>query len=131
MFLIGAISFADIETELRRSADVMLLLLGMMVIIAVAERAGVYEHFAEWSARPERGSAALLTAIVFILGAVVTTVFSLVVMLIVVTPIVYSIAVRRRLKPMPFMFACTFVANINSLLLPISNLNQISSSSTI
>lgn len=125
MFIIGAISVADIQTEVRKSADILLFLLGMMVLTAVTERAGVYEHLAEWSARLARGSGTLLYANVFILGAVVTTLLSLDVMIIVVTPIVYSIAVRRRLEPMPFMFACTFVANTGSLLLPISNLTNL------
>ena len=125
MFVVGAISIADIEAELRKSADILFFLLGMMVLTAVTERAGVYEHLAEWSARLARGSGTLLYANVFILGAIVTTLLSLDVMIIVVTPIVYSIAVRRRLEPMPFMFACTFVANTGSLLLPISNLTNL------
>ena len=88
MFVVGAISIADIEAELRKSADILFFLLGMMVLTAVTERAGVYEHLAEWSARLARGSGTLLYANVFILGAIVTTLLSLDVMIIVVTPIV-------------------------------------------
>ncbi|MCC6791543.1 MAG: hypothetical protein IT336_07665 [Thermomicrobiales bacterium] len=125
MLLIGAVSLHDIGEELEQSADILLFLFGMMVLTAVTERAGVYEHLAEWSARLARGSGTLLFANVFVLGAVVTTLLSLDVMVIVVTPIVYTMAVRRRLDPLPFMFACTFVANTGSMLLPISNLTNL------
>jgi arsenical pump membrane protein len=111
--------------DVRDSADILFFLLGMMAITAATERAGVYEHLAEWSARLARGSGTLLFANVFILGALVTTLLSLDVMVIVVTPIVYQIAVHRRLDPLPFMFACAFVANTGSMLLPISNLTNL------
>src|SRR6478752_5424573 len=63
----------------------------------------------------------LLFCSVFLLGALITALLSLDVTVIVLTPIVYTVAVRRRLDPIPFLFACTFVANTVSLALPISN----------
>lgn len=125
MALIGAVSLHDVGEELRQSADILLFLFGMMLLTAVTERAGVYEHLAEWAARLARGSGTLLFANVFVLGAIVTTLLSLDVMVIVVTPIVFTMAVRRKLDPLPFMFACTFVANTGSMLLPISNLTNL------
>lgn len=125
MLLVGAVAPVQALDEVRQSADVLLFLLGMMVLTAATERAGVYEHLAEWCARLARGSGTLLFANVFVLGALVTTLLSLDVMVIVVTPIVYAVAVRRRIDPLPFMFACTFVANTGSMLLPISNLTNL------
>jgi arsenical pump membrane protein len=125
MLAIGAISLHDARIELDRSADILLFLLGMMVVTAVAETAGVFEHLAEWSARLARGSGTLLFVNVFLLGAIVTSLLSLDVMVIVITPIVFAIAARRRLDPLPFMFACAFVANTGSMLLPISNLTNL------
>jgi arsenical pump membrane protein len=125
MLLTRAVSPRQAVDEVRHSGDVLLFLLGMMILTAATERAGVYEHLAEWCARLARGSGTLLFANVFVLGALVTTLLSLDVMIIVVTPIVYTIAVRRRLDPLPFMFACTFIANTGSLLLPISNLTNL------
>jgi arsenical pump membrane protein len=62
---------------------------------------------------------------VFLLGAVITALLSLDVTVVVLTPIVYSVTMRRRIDALPFMFACTFVANTASLILPISNLTNL------
>jgi arsenical pump membrane protein len=62
---------------------------------------------------------------VFILGAVITALLSLDVTVIMLSPIVYAIAVRRRLDALPFMFVCTFVANTASLVFPVSNLTNL------
>ncbi len=44
---------------------------------------------------------------------------------VVLTPIVYAVTMRRRIDALPFMFACTFVANTASLILPVSNLTNL------
>jgi arsenical pump membrane protein len=44
---------------------------------------------------------------------------------IVVTPIVYALTQRLEIEPLPYLFACAFVANTASLFLPISNLTNI------
>ena len=55
----------------------------------------------------------------------ITALLSLDVTVVVLTPIVYSVAIRRRIDALPFLFACTFVANTASLVLPISNLTNL------
>ena len=47
MLTIGAVSLGKAADEVRTSADILLFLLGMMVLTAVTERAGVYEHLAD------------------------------------------------------------------------------------
>ncbi len=39
----------------------------------------------------------------------------------ILTPIVYSLVTRLRLPVLPFLFACTFIADSASFLLPVSN----------
>jgi len=125
MLLIGAARPGDVVAVLRETWDVLLFLLGMMVLTGLAERAGVFERLAEACVWLARGSGWLLFVNVFLLGALTTTLLSLDVTVIMLTPIVYALAVRRRLDALPFMFACTFVANTASLLLPISNLTNL------
>jgi arsenical pump membrane protein len=43
----------------------------------------------------------------------------------VLTPILFEMAVRRRGDAVPYLFACTFVANTASLNLLISNLTNL------
>jgi Na+/H+ antiporter NhaD/arsenite permease-like protein len=39
----------------------------------------------------------------------------------ILTPIVYSLVTRLRLPVLPYLFACTFIADTASFLLPVSN----------
>ena len=119
------VSFHDIVDILRQTANVLLFLIGMMVITGIAERAGVFDMLAIRAARSARGSGHLLLLNVFILGAVITAFLSLDVTIIVLTPIVYAVVARLDIDPVPYLFACVFVANTASLFLPMSNLTNI------
>lgn len=125
MVAAGPMRLGDIPAVLGETADVVLFLAGMMVLSALVEGAGLFELLAEGCARLARGSGVALFCLVFLLGAVVTALLSLDVTVIVLTPIVFAVATRRRLDPLPFVFACTFVANTASLALPISNLTNL------
>ncbi len=125
MLLTRVVSITSAWHEVRHSGDILLFLLGMMVLTTIVEPSGVFDYLAEGCARLARGSGPLLLANTFLMGAVVTTLLSLDAMIIVMTPIMYALTTRRKLDPIPFMFACVFVANTGSLLLPISNLTNL------
>jgi arsenical pump membrane protein len=125
MFLAGAVGPADVVATLRETWDVLAFLLGMMALTWLAEEAGVFDRLAGWVARGARGNGLALFALVFALAAAVTALLSLDVTVLILTPVVYALTVRLRLDALPFMFACTFVANTGSLLLPISNLTNL------
>ena len=125
MLLLGAVTLPVAEDVLHQTADILLFLLGMMVLTWLAEQAGVFEWLAESMARLSRGSGPLLYGLVFLLAAVVTALLSLDVTVLILTPIIYALSQQRRLDAIPFVFACTFVANTGSLVLPISNLTNL------
>lgn len=125
MLLVSPLALGDLPDVLRETADVLLFLAGMMALTILVEHAGVFAHLAEATARLARGNGILLFCNVFLLGAIVTALLSLDVTVIMLTPIIYLVAKRRGLDPVPFMFACTFVANTASLALPISNLTNL------
>jgi arsenical pump membrane protein len=58
---------------------------------------------------------------VFILGTLITMIFSNDATALILTPIVYVLVTRLRLPVLPYLFACTFIADTASFLLPISN----------
>ncbi|MDB5081429.1 MAG: hypothetical protein JWP00_3353 [Chloroflexi bacterium] len=59
---------------------------------------------------------------VFILGALISTFLSNDATALILTPVVfYTLTTRLRLNPLPFMFACTFIADTASFTLPVSN----------
>jgi arsenical pump membrane protein len=125
MVLLGPMRLGDVPDVIRETADVLFFLAGMMVLTVLVEQAGVFEVLAEWCARIAGGSGIALFCLVFLLGALVTALLSLDVTVIVLTPIVYAVTLRRGLNALPFMFACTFVANTASLVFPISNLTNL------
>jgi arsenical pump membrane protein len=125
LLALGLLAPADLLGAARETAGVLLFLLGMMVLSTVLEMAGVFAWAAAYAARASRGSGRRLLVNVFVLGAVVTALLSLDVTVIVLTPIVYATVVALRVDPVPYLYACTFVANTGSLVFPMSNLTNL------
>jgi arsenical pump membrane protein len=59
--------------------------------------------------------------LIYLLGIVVTTVLSNDATAVVLTPAVYAVMKRAKGDPSPYLFACAFIANAASFVLPISN----------
>lgn len=110
---------------LSETADPLVLLVGMMSLSAVAEKAGVFGWAASVAVRAGGGRTARLFMLVFGVGCLTTAVLSLDATAIVLTPIVYGAVSGLGLKPLPFMFACVYAANTASLFLPVSNLTNL------
>ncbi|MFZ2998447.1 arsenic transporter [Sphingobium sp.] len=101
--------------------DVYLFLIGMMLLSEAARVHGLFDWTAAWAVRHAHGSPTRLFALVFAVGVVVTTFLSNDATAVVLTPAVYAAARRGRVDPLPLLFACAFVANAASFVLPISN----------
>lgn len=121
----GLVSVREVGGIVWETHDALFLLLGMMALSSAADRAGFFEWAASLAARAGAGSVRRLYVMVFLVGTVVTAFLSLDATAIVLTPIVYGMVVRLRLRPLPFVFACTYTANTASLFLPISNLTNL------
>ena len=110
---------------LSETADPLALLVGMMFLSALADKAGLFDWAASLAIRAGGGRARRLFAVVFVFGSLVSAVLSLDATAILLTPIVYGAVFRLGLKPLPFMFACVYAANTASLFLPVSNLTNL------
>lgn len=121
MLAAGVVSPAQALSALRDNANVLLFFLGLMLVSTVADRAGFFEWTAVGAVRLARGSSPALLLIVFALGACITTFFSNDATALILTPIVYVLVTRFKLNPLPFVFACAFIANTASMVLPVSN----------
>jgi arsenical pump membrane protein len=122
---LGLVSLGEVAEIVVETHDALFLLLGMMALSAAADRAGFFDWAASLADRAGAGSVRRLYVMVFLVGTVVTMVLSLDATAIVLTPIVYGMVVRLRLRPLPFVFACTYTANTASLFLPVSNLTNL------
>ena len=121
LLLLGLIRPADAALTLVRDWNTFLFFLGMMGLSAMAEAAGLFDWLAVQAARLARRSAARLFLDVFLLGTVITMIFSNDTTALILTPVVYVLVTRLRLPVLPYLFACTFIADTASFLLPISN----------
>ncbi len=121
MLVTGAVNVGSALAAIGAEWNLFLFFLGLMLTAAVADMAGFFDWAAALAAAAARGSGRWLLFNVFILGAVITTFLSNDATAIILTPVVYTMATRLRLRVMPYLFAVSFVANAASMTLPISN----------
>ena len=121
MLLLGLISPVAAGTVLLKEWNTFLFFLGMMSLSALAEVAGLFDWLAFHAARLSGNSSRRLFLNTFILGSLISMFLSNDATALILTPIIYSLVTRLRLPVLPFLFACTFVADTASFLLPVSN----------
>jgi arsenical pump membrane protein len=121
LLLLGLISPVDAFYTLVRDWNTFLFFLGMMALSALAEAAGLFDWLAVQAARFAGKSAARLFLNVFLLGILISAILSNDATALILTPIVYVLVTKLRLPVLPYLFACTFIADTASFLLPVSN----------
>ena len=121
LLLCGLISISTALQAVVEGWDVYLFLVGMMLLSELARREGLFDTLAGWAVRHAGGSARRLFALVYGIGVVVTVFMSNDATAVVLTPAVYVVAKKAGAKPLPYLFACAFIANAASFVLPISN----------
>ena len=121
MLIVGLVSPSQAWDVLQVNANVLLFFLGLMIISIVAEQAGFFEWCAYKAVKLARGKGPALLGIVFGLGTLLTAFFSNDATALILTPVVFTLVKRLKLNPLPYCFACAFIANTASMLLPVSN----------
>lgn len=121
LLLLGLVSPLDAFSTLYRDWNTFLFFLGMMGLSALAEAAGLFDWLAVQAARFARNSARLLFLNAFLLGTLISMILSNDATALILTPVVYVLVTKLRLPVLPFLFACTFIADTASFLLPVSN----------
>jgi len=117
----GLLPWRDVVTAVGRGTDVYLFLTGMMVLAELARREGVFDWIASHAVRASRGSCWRLFGLVYGVGIIVTAVLSNDATAVVLTPAVAAAVRKAKVEPLPYLFACAFIANAASFVLPISN----------
>ncbi|HZR42757.1 MAG TPA: SLC13 family permease, partial [Ktedonobacteraceae bacterium] len=121
LLITGLIVPANAIATLLGEWNTFLFFLGMMGLSALAEAAGFFDWLAALAARLAGGSSRRLFLNVFLLGSLISMILSNDATALILTPIVYSLVTRLRLPVLPYLFACTFIADTASFLLPVSN----------
>ena len=115
------LSITEATKAALKGADVYFFLIGMMVLSELAREEGVFTWLAELASFYARGSSKKLMLLIYGAGMIVTTLLSNDATAVVLTPAVYAAVKKSGAKPLPYLFACAFVANAASFVLPISN----------
>jgi arsenical pump membrane protein len=121
MLVTGLASLGDLGSVLSGNLPVFAFFLGMMALTRLAEEGLVFDRMAMAAARLARGGSRRLFLNVFLLGTVISTFLTNDATALILTPVVYALVTRLRLDPLPFAFACTFIADTASMTLPVSN----------
>ncbi|MFC7528709.1 SLC13 family permease [Actinoplanes sp. GCM10030250] len=123
--LLGLVTPAAALSEVRAIAPTVAFLAAILVLAFASERHGVFEYAGAVVARTGRGSPRRLLGAVFGAAALTTAALSLDATVVLLTPVVFAVAARAGVRPRPYAYACTHLANSASLLLPISNLTNL------
>ena len=117
----GLLPVGEALAAIARGTDVYLFLAGMMLLSELARREGLFDFLAAHAVRLARGSATRMFVLAYAIGTLVTVFMSNDATAVVLTPAVYAAARHARARPLPHLFACAFIANAASFVLPISN----------
>lgn len=101
--------------------DVYLFLIGMMLLSELARENGVFDWLSSRALIMSQGSRARLFMLVYGIGTLVTIFMSNDATAVVLTPAILAATRKSRAPALPYLFACAFIANAASFVLPISN----------
>ncbi|MBL8659532.1 MAG: ArsB/NhaD family transporter [Rhodospirillales bacterium] len=88
------------------------LLIGMMVIVAITKRCGVFQFLAIWAARRARANPAGIMIMLQIITAVVSAFLDNVTTVLLVVPVTMVITEELGVSPYPFLVSQVFASNI-------------------
>ena len=112
----GAMILCGVLTQEQAIAGIdfntIALLAGMMILVSVASRTGLFEFLAIWSAQRVRGSPAGVLCLLSLITAILSAFLNNVTLVLVMAPVTLSIARRLRVEPFPFLIAEVMASNI-------------------
>ena len=92
--------------------DVIFLLLGMMIIVGVLRKTGVFEYTAIWAAKRAHGSPLRIMILLVLVTAVASALLDNVTTVLLVAPVTLLVCDRLAIGAAPFLMAEAFASNI-------------------
>jgi Na+/H+ antiporter NhaD/arsenite permease-like protein len=110
MVVIGALD----QNEALRGVDwnTIGLLTGMMILVSISRRSGMFEYLAIWSAQKAKAHPAGILLLLQITTAVVSSLLDNVTTVLLIVPVTLAITKELDVPPYPFLFAEVFASNI-------------------
>ena len=88
------------------------LLTGMMVLVAIARRCGMFEYLAVWASKKGRAQPWAMLAMLSLVTAVVSAFLDNVTTVLLIAPVTLSVTRLLETPPYPFLFAEVYASNI-------------------
>jgi Na+/H+ antiporter NhaD/arsenite permease-like protein len=92
--------------------DVIFLLLGMMIIVGVLRRTGVFEFVAIWAAKRAKGSPLRVMILLVLITAVASAMLDNVTTVLLIAPVTLLVCDRLGVSPIPYLIAEVLASNI-------------------
>ena len=92
--------------------NTLALLIGMMLIVAVMRRSGVFQYVAILTAQACRARPAAMLALLAVVTAVISAFLNNVTVILLVAPVTLVVCRELRVAPYPFLFSEVFASNI-------------------
>ena len=92
--------------------DVIFLLLGMMIIVGILRRTGVFEYIAIWAAKRAKGSPLRVMILLTLITAVASAFLDNVTTILLIAPVTLLVCDRLGINPVPFLIAEVMASNI-------------------
>ena len=114
MLLLGATDaeHAFFSEEAGIDWNVIFLLIGMMLIVAVLRRTGVFEYLAIWAAKRARGQPFRVMVILVLVTAVASAVLDNVTTVLLIAPVTFLVCQRLGVPVAPYLIAEAMASNI-------------------
>jgi Na+/H+ antiporter NhaD/arsenite permease-like protein len=92
--------------------NTLALLIGMMILVAVSRKSGMFQYLAIWSAKAAKGSPWGILALLSVVTAVVSALLDNVTTVLLIAPVTLVITEQLKVPPYPFLFTEIFASNI-------------------
>jgi arsenical pump membrane protein len=125
MLALGLVTPREALGAILAGKNTLLFLLSLLALSLLIGKSGFFDWCAIRCARIAKGDAHSLYRNAFVAGAIITAVLSLDTTAVMLTPIMLALVRRLKVPAAPYVVLCAFVANVGSLLLPISNLTNL------
>jgi Na+/H+ antiporter NhaD/arsenite permease-like protein len=92
--------------------NTLALLVGMMVLVAIARRSGMFQYLAIWAAKAAKGRPWAILALLSLVTALVSALLDNVTTVLLIAPVTLVITEQLKVPPYPFLFTEILASNI-------------------
>ncbi|MDA3957868.1 ArsB/NhaD family transporter [Oceanispirochaeta sp.] len=119
--LLGAVLFIALGILNEKMAyeeidwNVIFLLIGMMVIVGITKRSGLFQYIAIKSAKVVHGDPVKILILFSVITALLSALLDNVTTVLILTPVIILISVELGLNPIPFIISSALASNIGGM----------------